>query len=243
MFLPVNGDPYYDQVSVLIPMTGAHGSTTFTDRSPSQKTITAYGNAKLSTAQSKWGNGSGYFDGSGDYLGDYLKAAISLNTNSFSIECWAYWDSTPAVNSGVFAINPSSSALEVYRRPASNHALVFYLNNTNVIFSSTPLLNNVWYHIALIRNTGSFYLYLNGTLVGSYPSGITISDATLYIGTWDGSSEFLRGYMQDFRVSNIARYTANFSVPNSPFPLRRPDRKMAPLIQQASFQTLARLGL
>ncbi len=205
----MSGDPYFAYTSLLLPMTAD-----FTDVSASPKTVTAYGNAAISNAQAKWGAASGSFDGSGDYL----EAAISLNTNSFSIECWAYWDSTPDLNSGVFAINTSSSALEVYRRPASNHALVFYLNNTNVIFSGTPLLNNVWYHIALIQNTGSFYLYLNGTLVGSYPSNITISDATLYIGTWDGSSEFLRGYMQDFRVSNIARYTGDFTPPAAAFP-------------------------
>ena len=61
------GDPYYSAVSLLLPMDGTNGSTTFTDSSLNGLTVTAVGNAQISTTQSKYGGASGYFDGTGDY--------------------------------------------------------------------------------------------------------------------------------------------------------------------------------
>ena len=42
---------------------GSNGSTTFTDSSPSPKTVSVFGNAQVSTAQSKFGGASAAFDG------------------------------------------------------------------------------------------------------------------------------------------------------------------------------------
>ena len=61
-------DPYYGNVSLLLYGDGANGSTTITDSSPTPKTVTAVGNAQISTAQSKFGGASIAFDGAGDYL-------------------------------------------------------------------------------------------------------------------------------------------------------------------------------
>jgi hypothetical protein len=48
-------DPYYGNVSLLLYGNGTNGSTTIIDSSPSPKTVTAFGNAQISTAQSKFG--------------------------------------------------------------------------------------------------------------------------------------------------------------------------------------------
>ena len=61
-------DPYRSQVSLLLHGDGANGSTTIVDSSPSPKTVTAVGNAQISTTQSKFGGSSLAFDGAGDYL-------------------------------------------------------------------------------------------------------------------------------------------------------------------------------
>jgi hypothetical protein len=61
-------DEYYDNVSLLLYGNGTNGSTTITDNSPSPKTVTAVGNAQISTAQSKFGGASIAFDGTGDYI-------------------------------------------------------------------------------------------------------------------------------------------------------------------------------
>jgi hypothetical protein len=47
MFYPVNGDPHRSSVVLHLPMTGADNGTTFTDVSPSPKTITRNGDTKI----------------------------------------------------------------------------------------------------------------------------------------------------------------------------------------------------
>ena len=62
-------DPYFNNVSLLLRGNGINGSTTIIDESATPKTVTVYGNAQISTAQSKFGGASIYLDGTGDYLG------------------------------------------------------------------------------------------------------------------------------------------------------------------------------
>ena len=62
------GDSSYASVSLLLHGDGADGSTTFTDNSPTPKTMTVVGNAKISTAQSKFGGAAMYFAASTDHV-------------------------------------------------------------------------------------------------------------------------------------------------------------------------------
>jgi hypothetical protein len=71
--LRVPVDPVFNNVSLLLHGNGTNGSTTITDNSPTPKTVTAVGNAQISTAQSKFGGASIAFDGTGDYLTDASK--------------------------------------------------------------------------------------------------------------------------------------------------------------------------
>ena len=64
----IAGDQYYNSCSLLLHCDGTNGSTTFTDNSPSPKTVTAYNGAAISTVQSKFGGASGLFDGTDDYV-------------------------------------------------------------------------------------------------------------------------------------------------------------------------------
>ena len=57
------GDAYRRFVSLMLHMDGANNSTTFTDTSPTPKTVTVNGDAKVSTAQSKFGGASAVFGG------------------------------------------------------------------------------------------------------------------------------------------------------------------------------------
>ena len=47
---PEYKDPDYSNVSLLLHGDGANGSTTLVDSSPSPKTVTAFGDAQISTA-------------------------------------------------------------------------------------------------------------------------------------------------------------------------------------------------
>jgi hypothetical protein len=82
-------DPDFANVSLLLHMDGSNGSTTFPDSSSNGLTVTRYGNAQISTAQSKFGGASAYFDGAGDYLElPNPNTAIGAVAGDFTIECW-----------------------------------------------------------------------------------------------------------------------------------------------------------
>ena len=86
-------DPYWDNVVLLLPMTGANGSTTFTDYSSTPKTITVNGNAQISTAESRFG-GSSAFSGSTGYLTVSHPDLNLSGVSAFTVECWKWIPST-----------------------------------------------------------------------------------------------------------------------------------------------------
>jgi hypothetical protein len=69
-------------------MDGANASTSFIDNSPTPKTVVANGNIQISTAQSKFGGASAYFDGSGDFLQIANNQDFNMGSGDFTIEFW-----------------------------------------------------------------------------------------------------------------------------------------------------------
>ena len=112
---PPMGDPYWSSVSLLLHMNGSNGSTTFTDSSSNNYTVTAYGHAQISTAQSKFGGASGLFDGSVDYI----RATPSTNLQfggDFTLELQVY-----PLGTGDYIIGSSAS---------DSNTQVFRINET-----------------------------------------------------------------------------------------------------------------
>jgi hypothetical protein len=183
------------------------------------------GNAQISTSVKKYGTGSMYFDGAGDYLvSDPATTQLYSYGGDFTIELWLYRNAT-------------GQTILVDSRPTggggSSAYYVLYVNTSNVvtwnlagatrITGSTTISNSTWYHIAVSRSGSSTKLFVNGTQEGStYTDSTALICATSrpYIGidANDGTSA-LNGYIDDLRVTKgYARYTANFTAPTSAFP-------------------------
>lgn len=186
------------------------------------------GNAQISTAQSKFGLSSIYFDGNGDYLFAPDSPNYDFGAGDFTIEFWIYraasgnfmpiektisgqfgsWymEFTSATN--VLAWNCSSTG-------ASN-------NMFNAVSMGTLPSLNTWYHVALVRNGSNFTGYINGvgTSLGTSTATIFKSTYGITVGAHNGSASFyLNGYIDDLRITKgYARYTANFTPPSAPFP-------------------------
>jgi len=60
-------------------------------------TVTAYGNAQIDTAQSKFGGASGLFDGAGDYLSTPDSEDWNFGSGDFTIDFWVRFNSLPGV--------------------------------------------------------------------------------------------------------------------------------------------------
>lgn len=208
-------DPYWSNVSLLLHMEGANNGTIFTDVSPTPKTITRY-NAITSTAQSKWGNGSGYFDGSGDYL----SVADSNDwdvSGDYTVEFYFYLleQSGIAYTKCILATMPAGQTTGFF--------VGHYLGNLTIINSSQPalsgsgsLLINTWYHLALVWYGSSFKVYFNGVVLYSGATGTTSTSNPLIIGNSSpvDVNRYFYGHIQDLRITKgVARYTANFTPP------------------------------
>ena len=225
-------DASYSSVSLLLHGDGPNGSTTITDSSPSPKTVTAVGNAQISTAQSKFGGASILLDGNGDNLSTPDSDAFYLPAD-FTIEChlyavsWAghggfvyfagqyqisdYSPVLPFFNSGVPGIG-------AYAAPAS----LSFVNATSG--AAIPL--NTWTHVAWVRSGNRWSVFVDGTerLLAASASGTPYnSTAPFVIGRHtfvDPPGYAFNGYIDDFRITKVARYTANFTPPTEPFPDR-----------------------
>jgi hypothetical protein len=89
---------------------------------------------------------------------------------------------------------------------------------------NTPqIVENEWHHFAVCYDGTTSYFFLNGLLLKSEdvdldPFGPVDQDLVINRHTWDsGSSSRLSGQLDELRISNIARYTDNFSVPVQEF--------------------------
>lgn len=182
-----------------------------TDKS-NKNVLETVGNAQISTTQKKYGSGSLYFDGTGDYLSARANSMMTLGPSDWTIECWLYLNSVTGTQ-GIIDYRIAASGVYPLLY-LSGAVLYFNTSNTNVITGSS-LSISTWYHIAVVKSSGSTKLYINGTQAGS-----TYTDANNYLAntsvlfgnTWDNN--YLSAYIDDLRITKgIARYTATFTPP------------------------------
>ena len=167
------------------------------------------------------------FDGTGDYLqvpdhADWVFGASS----GFTIECWVYM---PVV-SGAIALYEQSNgsgtdAFAFYFESASRIRVRHKVagSDTVVLQPSHGMSANTWHHIALTRNASNqFDIWVDGSSVGNDTDATSIPDfsSDVTIGT-DGNTGYagadFKGYIDDFRISDTARYTTSFTPSTTQF--------------------------
>jgi hypothetical protein len=231
---PSYKDPDFANVSLLLHGNGTNGSTTITDNSPSPKTVTAVGNAQISTAQSKFGGASIEFDKVADRLTLAASSDFAFGTGDFTIEFWAYSrDVSSSTQRGILQTSDTSGGLKTTYTSgivlhqgggltggsSLNGGLAALIVGSR-LGSNTPVLSlNTWHHIALSRSSGLTRLFCDGTLHSSATISGSIDGQNLVVGGYYDLSSLYDGYIDDFRITKgVARYTSNFSVPPAQFP-------------------------
>jgi hypothetical protein len=153
-------------------------------------------------------------------------AAVTLGTNSHTIEFWMYqltrtgsgYD-MPFIygNTTVFATNTYYFHVAQYLGFVIGNGAGNWAININ---GGTATDLNVWNHYAIVRNGTTFTLYVNGTSRGSQTSSINITAQgdVFRIGNYSSGGPFpINGYITNFRLVNgTAVYTSNFTPPTSP---------------------------
>lgn len=211
-----SGSPVIDSV-LLMHFDGANGSTTFTD--VYGHTFTATASGTITTAQSKFGGASATCSGTIDAVCNGTASTdFDFLTGDFTIESW--------VN------RASSNRIGVFSTSSSKGAAIGAFGNT-VFFGAAAVLSytasfsfsaNTWYAIAWVRSSGVSQLYVNGVATGS-----ANTDTYSYHPSLDGafttnigqdsqlSGGATPGYIDELRISKVARYTANYTPASSAF--------------------------
>jgi hypothetical protein len=171
--------------------------------------------AKISTAQSKFGGSSIVFDGSGDYLNVPGSPNYDFGTGNFTLEFWMYQVSSTGTQVILDAWNNAPTRFLVRTNGTS---LQFFATPGNTSYTLPAL--NTWYHVAAVRNGSTFTLYVDGVSRGTFSSAATLTASTA-LWTISRGAETYNGYLSDIRVTKgYARYTANFTPPTSAFRIR-----------------------
>ena len=201
---------------LLLHCNGTNGSTSFIDNSSYALTVTPVGDAQISTAQSKFGGASALFDGSGDYLS--IVSGYALGAGDFTVDFWLNTNSIGDVYRLITTTNAGLSVNDIIIRIEGNKIRVYC--GTDGVISATTITNGVWYHIAIVRSSGTVKIYIDGTAdVNTVASSADLSLPILYIGGHHVVDEFFNGYLDEIRISSIARWNSNFSVPTSEYPV------------------------
>jgi len=194
--------------------------------STAQNNLTLFGDAKISNAQAKFGDTSIYFDGTGDYATLSNSSDNNFGSGDWTIEGWLYLTANAGTGNDEFAVASKwgdGSTRSWLARIANGNKLTFwYINGSGTQVELTPdtrvLSLNTWYHVAWVKNS-NLKVYIDGVGATLAASDFEIRSGTDLIqlsGRASGDNMY-QGYIDDFRISHTARYTANFTAPTAAF--------------------------
>lgn len=210
---------------LMLHMDGSDNGTTFTDDSFSSYTVSIDGTVVTKTAEKKFGTASAYFNDTGHLYIDTTNSEWDFGTNDWTIDFWAYftdiastrrlWGRGPDGDNRFGLIWSTSNYLYFSNEVSGS-------NEARAGDSWTPTLNQ-WYHIAVVRDGTIIRFFVDGDNMGdggTFSSNMTQS-GRIYIGAGlnGGGSvdKRFQGYMDELRVSNVARWTSSFTPPTEPY--------------------------
>ena len=197
--------------------------------SAAQNNMTLYGNADTSTTQQKFGTASLALDGTSDYLDIPANPAFAFGTGDFTVEVFIKTATSSAgdvYNRRIYMTDgPTGNAnnnIQLAINPVGGVAQVWSNSGSINVNSTTSVTDDAWHHVAMVRNSGTVTLYVDGTSEGtpaSYTENINLNSGSprLRIGSYDGTQGDFNGYIDEVRVSRMARYTSNFTPSTEPF--------------------------
>jgi hypothetical protein len=217
-----------------------------TDKSQNAATVTVQGAVTVDSSFKKIGNSSLKFAGAKT---DYLTISNSSLFNfpgDFTIEFWTYANQF-GQQSG-FTTYFSNDTLDRFQLAVypTNANIQLYLNGSLFIQGSlSASIAGRWMHLAVVRSGTTVTIYEDGVSRASGTSSYSVATTLLYIGRQAARSPTdyagnLDGYIDDFRITKGARYTASFTPPTAPLSL---PGVATDLTKNRSLQTLVGSGV
>jgi hypothetical protein len=207
--LAAKNNPVASNTLSLLHMQGTNGGASFPDANTAR--TWAPTSLTTSTTEHNFGTASADFNGSTSEL--VSNQNIDLSTTNWTMECFVYLLST-----GSMTVVDTGSC-------------EFFLSTTTVIFTeigggsqiaacSATILENTWTHIAVVKTgTDTIKFFVGGVLQTNTlnMSSYTNPNAIYTIG--NGINGAFNGFIDELRISKIARYSSTFTPPSAPFVL------------------------
>ena len=205
-------------------------SNRFRDASTNNFTITANGNTSV-VAFSPFAptaayttaavGGSGYFDGTGDYLTAPASNIFDFAAGqAFTLDCWFYQTASTTIAITQGGANTFSIDLTMGSGGSINYGKA---GVANIISASASIPINSWNYLVISRNTANqSRMWLNGVSIGSSSSDTySFNNVVQYIGSNANPAGYVTGYLSAFRIlKGTALYdptsSSNITVPTSP---------------------------
>jgi len=160
--------------------------------------------------------GSIYFDGTDDRLSI---ANIGLN-GDLTLEGWFYQSvAQSATYRCIISASTYGTTGEPLRIYTYNSICSIWLANTGGPHISGSFTENTWHHVALVRSSGTWTLYIDGISAGTSTTNGTYDFASTVDWTVGGDANGtypFTGNVSDIRFTNSAVYSSNFTPPSAP---------------------------
>jgi hypothetical protein len=176
------------------------------------------GNVRVSTDTKKYGTGSMYFDGTGDYLLPPPSQNFAFRTGDFTIELWIKTSST--ADDGILQISTTAGGFATSYTNGLMMSIVsgtvYWALNGSSVNTSTSFNDGNWHHLAMTRSGSTVRVFKNGTQISTATNAGDVTGTNLVIGGYYSSTYTLDGYIDDLRITKgVARYTSNFTAPTA----------------------------
>jgi hypothetical protein len=191
------------------------------DQSDSQHTVTHIGDPQFSTAESQFGGSSMYFDGS-DYLSIPDSVDFNFGSDDWTVDFWYKFDSGYTLDSflwtDVSAATGTDGEVYLLHQYGNERWLIGNGANVTVMATASHIRDDVWHHVAFVRSGSGLIIFIDGISSGTGTAFTFGTSAHHYniASSYDFSGKF-KGHIDEFRISNVARWTTDFDVPEGPY--------------------------
>lgn len=226
------GAPYDTDAStkLLLHIDEAPGSALI-DSSGAGNSAVKSGDLNQTTSLFRHGPGSAVLDGAGDYINIASSTDFQFGTNDFTVDFWMRTDAITGLTQQKIGLWGSGLDANSYTivdwfssEAGADQNMLVWQNRRNggtVDFFSRSWLPqaSTWYHLAFVRASGVFHMYVDGAELGT---GNTLSMnidwyQDMRFGRDGINTGYLDGNLDEVRVSKgVARWTGNFSIVPEP---------------------------
>ena len=211
--------------ALILPFCGPNNSTAFQEMGPNLHVATANGNAKITTAQYKFGDSCGDFDGTGDYV-SFPDHANWYFDGSFGFDLWirptdltgdhGLWSQANGSGISPIMLKTDGTDLQFF---ASRNGSTWNVANAE---SVGTLSTDTWHHVAVSWDGLDYRVFLDGSLAVTVTDSNPVfnASAALAIGANDpsGAAEYWQGQIDMVRVERIAApWTTSFTPPTEAY--------------------------